>query len=610
MQQAIGEIIRQVRRQRNLTQTELGGERYSKSYVSVVERSKILPSSEALQFFAEQLGQPSDFFQNLHMRQVSVLGTLSMQDGTTEGPMSQASQAFGDEELTLLDILLENPELSSWPSVHELPMLSPEIIAALPLSRQAHYYFLKGLIAQEQGDRVQVLDAFEHALAVAPHKQRPAILDELGNSYHKVQAYSTALGYHLRALYQLQQEAASDSDSLRSIARLLCKVEIHCGDDYRALSAYSEAREHYEQACRLMKPENDMKSAALLYWGLGFCTYSATHQKAAVTSSNQNTPSLEEIECEFQQAIGYLLQSRILYQASRDKPGEAGVRLTHAFLTLNYCALQRQMAQRKGKGQYTPLSSICTSLLDEAEEQCRQVLIQWQSLQANSGILPPKEYENVFAALAYLIRIYVQRAAVAYFDGYRDTAEHQLARAAYLCEQALSALSESVFPPTVIDNALRFQEISRVYRTASLLRFPNLSHLPVQSDFQRYTQVGSVSPDGRVGQIEVYFAAAELAEGLGRMATNEDYAFECYTRANSFFQEGLSLGRSALSMHECEPDYLFRYYQTYTSILEERILLVPALREETITILLDILKHSFSLWQHPLLPTLERTAAS
>ena len=62
MQQTIGEFIRQTRRQQNITQTELGGPRFSKSYVSAVERNKITASSEALTFFAEQLRQPRDYF--------------------------------------------------------------------------------------------------------------------------------------------------------------------------------------------------------------------------------------------------------------------------------------------------------------------------------------------------------------------------------------------------------------------------------------------------------------------------------------------------------------------------------------------------------------------
>ncbi|TMD46431.1 MAG: helix-turn-helix transcriptional regulator [Chloroflexi bacterium] len=39
----IGELIRQLRRRRNITQTELGAPRYSKSYVSAVEKNTIRP---------------------------------------------------------------------------------------------------------------------------------------------------------------------------------------------------------------------------------------------------------------------------------------------------------------------------------------------------------------------------------------------------------------------------------------------------------------------------------------------------------------------------------------------------------------------------------------
>src|SRR5437764_1362780 len=77
-EQSIGESIRQLRRQQNLTQSELGGERYSKSYISALERDKITPSFQALQFFAEQLRMPDGYFTTLfeqteHIKQLAVL---------------------------------------------------------------------------------------------------------------------------------------------------------------------------------------------------------------------------------------------------------------------------------------------------------------------------------------------------------------------------------------------------------------------------------------------------------------------------------------------------------------------------------------------------------
>ena len=41
----VGELIRQLRRQRNLTQSALGANRYSKSYVSAVEKNTLRPIS-------------------------------------------------------------------------------------------------------------------------------------------------------------------------------------------------------------------------------------------------------------------------------------------------------------------------------------------------------------------------------------------------------------------------------------------------------------------------------------------------------------------------------------------------------------------------------------
>jgi transcriptional regulator with XRE-family HTH domain len=73
----IGEVIRQVRRLRNLTQQELAGERFSKSYVSAVEHNRDAPSGEALRYFAERLGEPSGDFTAL-LQQADVAKALTV----------------------------------------------------------------------------------------------------------------------------------------------------------------------------------------------------------------------------------------------------------------------------------------------------------------------------------------------------------------------------------------------------------------------------------------------------------------------------------------------------------------------------------------------------
>src|SRR5262249_23692002 len=151
---------------------------FSKSYVSAVERDKIIPSMEALHFFAEQLNQPSDYFVNLKR---------DTEERQQRFPTLQTAQEdypdVQEEFLNLLDILLEGTEQRTFPLAHDLPILSSAMIATLPPQRQAHYSFLRGLAAQEQKDFSTALKAFEQALALAPAKHQPAILDELGNCY-------------------------------------------------------------------------------------------------------------------------------------------------------------------------------------------------------------------------------------------------------------------------------------------------------------------------------------------------------------------------------------------------------------------------------------------
>jgi tetratricopeptide (TPR) repeat protein len=260
MQQPIGEFIRQARRQHNFTQTELGGNRFSKSYISAVERNKIPSSPDALHFFAEQLGQPSDYFTAL-LQEVGNTTQLSVLNAS--GQLSTSTHL--DDTLTLLDILLDSTELYNFPVRYELPTLSSEVIAALPSHKQSRYYFLIGLISQNKGELSAALRAFEYSLALAPDKHRPAILDELGINYYTAKLYQTSLVYHQRALHFLQHNPQSPT-----AAGLRFKIELHCGDDYRALGAYQQAREHYEQARLSLCAEHDMKTAGLLYVGLGF----------------------------------------------------------------------------------------------------------------------------------------------------------------------------------------------------------------------------------------------------------------------------------------------------------------------------------------------------
>src|ERR671938_545925 len=60
----LGERLRQLRVAAGLTQTELAGTRFSKEYVSQIERGKTRPARETIEWLAEQLGVDADFLAN------------------------------------------------------------------------------------------------------------------------------------------------------------------------------------------------------------------------------------------------------------------------------------------------------------------------------------------------------------------------------------------------------------------------------------------------------------------------------------------------------------------------------------------------------------------
>src|SRR6266853_1350192 len=60
----LGERLRQLRVAAGLTQSELAGERFSKEYVSQIERGKTRPTRETVEWLAARLGVDPGFLAN------------------------------------------------------------------------------------------------------------------------------------------------------------------------------------------------------------------------------------------------------------------------------------------------------------------------------------------------------------------------------------------------------------------------------------------------------------------------------------------------------------------------------------------------------------------
>ncbi len=77
----LGERLRQLRVAAALTQSELAGERFSKEYVSQIERGKTRPTRETIEWLAARLGVDPGFLAN---------GVATDERGRLEGALARA----------------------------------------------------------------------------------------------------------------------------------------------------------------------------------------------------------------------------------------------------------------------------------------------------------------------------------------------------------------------------------------------------------------------------------------------------------------------------------------------------------------------------------------
>src|ERR671915_511994 len=78
---SVGDRVRQLRINSGLTQTDLAGERFSKEYVSQIERGKTRPTQETIAWLADRLGVDPGFLAS---------GVSSDERGRVEGLLARA----------------------------------------------------------------------------------------------------------------------------------------------------------------------------------------------------------------------------------------------------------------------------------------------------------------------------------------------------------------------------------------------------------------------------------------------------------------------------------------------------------------------------------------
>ncbi len=263
----IGERLRLARIAAKLTQQELAGDTYSKSYISAVERGKMTPSFQALRALAARLNRPLSFF--FGEGEATLEALVRMMPDEEQQRREEARQMLGEAEGW---ILKGEPEKA----LEALNVAANEPPAGLPLYEQPRWYRMAGWASvrarkfpEAIGWLERGLELVESVLPQAPSAQRAwlgemaeRMRDLLGGCYYETGQPDKAREYHLRCLSAITDGIITD---------LELKLQVHksLGNDNMALGRYDEAILYYKRACALVKDLNDPRQEGLALWGLG-----------------------------------------------------------------------------------------------------------------------------------------------------------------------------------------------------------------------------------------------------------------------------------------------------------------------------------------------------
>ena len=266
----LGERLRQLRVAAGLTQTELAGDRFSKEYVSQIERGKTRPAPEAIEWLAERLGVDADFLANgvTADQRGRVETALARAEALTEGNREgEAIAELEDVRTAVLATGLPELEVRLLAGEAEALARTGEVRRAIELLNRAR------ALTQEPG--------FSDV-------ERADVLFRLGVCRFKLQSIQTAMGLLNEALL-LAERSGLPCDKLRSA---ILNWRSRC---YRRQRDFEAAREDVERALELARGLDDPRATADLYFQASLVAEREGHWVLARTDAERAKAYYEDL---------------------------------------------------------------------------------------------------------------------------------------------------------------------------------------------------------------------------------------------------------------------------------------------------------------------------
>jgi tetratricopeptide (TPR) repeat protein len=340
----LGERLRQLRVAAGLTQTELAGSRFSKEYVSQIERGKTRPTRETIEWLAARLGVDAGFLAN---------GVSGDDRARVEAVLARAEALSNDHRYD--------------EAIDEYERGRAAVAATGTIELEVRALSGEGWARQQRGEVREALALFEEARRLVEEPQfsdtdRADVMFKLGVCRYKLSSLSTAIALFGESL-ALAERSGMASDLLRS------EVLAWRSRCYRRQRDWEAAREDVEHALELAEGLEDRRALGHVYFQASLIAERNGQWVLARTYAERAKAQYEELSDRAN--VGRLLNNLGGLNFLLGKPDEAKRYLKDAFGVALEVGHDDDAAQAVSSLAQVHLR---TGELELAEEQARHAL--------------------------------------------------------------------------------------------------------------------------------------------------------------------------------------------------------------------------------------------
>jgi tetratricopeptide (TPR) repeat protein len=300
----LGERLRQLRVAAGLTQSDIAGDRFSKEYISQIERGKTRPTTETVEWLAMRLGVDAGYLAN---------------------GVSADERAKAEAILARADTLLTEHAFDA--AIEEYTKSLPAVLGTGAPELRVRALNGEAMARAQNGDVKAALALLADSRAIVEGEEfsdldRADVLFRLGVCRYLLSSIATAVSLFNESL-ALAERSGLPSDELRLS---IFAWRSRC---YRRQRDYEAAREDVERALELAEAMHDARALGQAYFQASMLAERDGHWVLARTYAEKAKAQYEEIADRAN--VGRLLNNLGGIEFLLGKPDQSIEHLKHAF---------------------------------------------------------------------------------------------------------------------------------------------------------------------------------------------------------------------------------------------------------------------------------------